>query len=367
VRIAHLVISGDVAGGQMVALDLARAAKARGDDVLFLSPTRGEFTALVEREGMRVVPVDVSRAGRLGGAQRLARDLRRERLSILHTHTAISANILSRLAGRFARVPVVSHLHIENYLPPSPLKAAVLRTLDNTTARLAARVIAVSEGTKRALIDQGYPERLVEVVPNGIHLVSHDGNLSGRTTLGVPEGAPLVGEIARLCDVKGQRELIRALRELPGVHAVFAGEDLEAGGAYRRGLEREGEELGVADRIHFTGYRPAAEVLPALDVFVLPSWIEGMPIVALEAMAYGKPVVATPVGGTAEVVVDGETGALVPPRDPRALAAAIRPLLDDPALAKRLGAAGRARVEQRFSADAMTRRVLEIYDEVATR
>jgi glycosyltransferase involved in cell wall biosynthesis len=369
-RIAHLVISGDVAGGQMVALELARGAVSRGDEVLFLSPTRGEFAELVEREGIRVLPVDVSRAARLAGARRLARDLRREQVDVLHTHTAIAANILSRLAGRLAGVPVVSHLHIENYLPLDRLRASALRAADNATARLAARIVAVSERTKRALIEQGYPARLIDVVPNGIHLVSHDGNLPGRTTrsaLGVPDGSPVIGEIARLCDVKGQRELLRALAGLPGVHAVLAGKDLEAGGAYRRGLEREAAELGVADRVVFAGYRPAAEILPALDVFVLPSWIEGMPIVALEAMAYGKPVVATPVGGTAELVVDEETGLLVPPRDPPALAAAIRRLLDDPPLARRLGEAGRARVAEHFSAEAMTRRVLAIYDEVARR
>jgi glycosyltransferase involved in cell wall biosynthesis len=363
-RVAHLVISGDVAGGQMVALELARAARARGDDVLFLSPGRGAFTDLVERDGMRVLPVDVARTYRLGGAARLARDLRRQRVDVLHTHTALAANVLGRMAGRLAGVPVVSHLHIENHFPPSPARAAVLRSLDNRTARLAARIVAVSEGTKRALVEQGYPAELVEVVPNGIQLVSNDGDTSGRSTLDVPEGARVVGEIARLCDVKGQRELLRALAQLPGVHAVFAGEDLEAGGEYRRGLEREAAELGIDDRVTFAGYRPAAEVLPALDVFVLPSWIEGMPITVLEAMAHGKPVVATAVGGTAELVVDGETGVLVPPRDPDRLAEAIRQLLDDPESARRLGKAGRARVAERFSAEAMSRRVLEIYDEV---
>src|SRR5438477_8740485 len=117
-RIAHLVISGDVAGGQMVALELARAARARGDEVLFFSPARGPFTELVEREGMRVLPVAIARVTRLRGAVRLAGALRRERVTVLHTHTAISANVLSRLAGRLARVPVVSRLHIENHLPP---------------------------------------------------------------------------------------------------------------------------------------------------------------------------------------------------------------------------------------------------------
>jgi glycosyltransferase involved in cell wall biosynthesis len=146
---------------------------------------------------------------------------------------------------------------------------------------------------------------------------------------------------------------------------LLVGDDLEAGGAFRAGLEDEAERLGVRERVVFAGYRPDATALLAeLDVFVLPSWVEGLPIVVLEAMAQRKPVVATPVGGTPELVADGETGLLVPPRDPEALAAALRRLLEDPDLARRLGEAGRARVAERFTAAQQTRRVLELYDEL---
>jgi len=167
--------------------------------------------------------------------------------------------------------------------------------------------------------------------------------------------------------VKGQRELIQAAARVPDLHVVLAGEDLEAGGAYRESLVAEAERAGVADRVAFTGFRPAETVLGALDVFVLPSWIEGMPITVLEAMAHRKPVVATPVGGTPELVVDGETGLLVPPRDPEALAEALRSLVADPKRARRLGEAGYARVAERFTVERMTTRVLEVYDEVAGR
>lgn len=367
-RIAHLLLGGEVRGGELVALALARAARARGDDVLFLAPSRGPFDALAAEEGFRVAHADVSRTFRLGGAVALARLLRRERLDVLHTHTAIAANVLSRVAGRLAGTHVVSHVHIENYLPPNPARAALVRSLDNVTARLADRVIAVSQSTRDALVAQGYPPRLIEVVPNGIHLVADDERLGRRrlSEFGIPAEAPVIGEIGRLCDVKGQRELLAATARLEGVHTVLIGHDLEQGGRYRQLLEEEARELGIADRVTFTGHRSDARALLAgLDVFVLPSWIEGMPIVVLEAMAAGKPVVATRVGGTAELVVDGETGVLVQPRDPDALAAAIWELLDDPERARRLGAAGRRRVEERFSEEAMTRRILEVYDELA--
>ncbi len=366
--IVQLVIGGDVAGGQMVALQIARAARARGDRVVFVSPTRGPFTGLVEREGMDVRIVDVSRSFKLAGILRLVRLLRSLHADVLHTHTALAANALARVAGRLAGVPVISHLHIENHFRPSGLARALHTTLDNATARLAARVLAVSTSTRQALVAQGYPPRLVEVLHNGID-VEAEGARRGtglRAELGVPDDAVLAGEVARLCDVKGQRELIEAVALVPGVHVAFVGDDLEQGGAYRALLERLARVRGVADRVHFLGYRAdAGAIVDQLDLVALPSWIEGMPIVVLEAMAHGKPVVATPVGGTPELIANGETGLLVPPRDPARLAEAIRLLVSNRELAQRLGAAGLDRVRREFSEAAMTARVLEVYDAVA--
>lgn len=366
--IAHLVIGGDVAGGQLIALAFARAARDRGDRVLFLSPTRGPFTELVEREAMCVHIVDVSRTFRVAGALRLARLLRRERVAVLHTHTALAANVLSRVVGRLAGASVVSHIHIENHFRPNRLARAVHTALDNATARLAARVLAVSHSTRDTLIDQGYPAHLVEVVHNGIDVNAQAAHHAQglRAELGVPNGATLVGEIGRLCDVKGQRELIEAAALVPGLHVVLVGDDLEQGGAYRTLLERLARKHGVADRVHLLGYRDdAGELLDQFDVLVLPSWIEGLPGVVLEGMAHAKPVIATPVGGTPELIIDGETGVLVPPRDPAALARAIAALIADPERARTLGLAGRERAEREFSEAAMTARVLEVYDAVA--
>jgi len=368
VTIAHLVIGGDIAGGQIVALQLARAARARGDRVIFLSPTRGPFTDLLAAEGFDVQIVDVSRTYKLGGALRLTRLLRRLDADVLHTHTALAANVLSRGAGRLGGATVVSHVHIENHFRPNRAARAVHTALDNGSARLAARVLAVSDATRDSLVAQGYPPRLVEVVHNGIDVEAeaarHGAGL--RAELGVPEDSILLGEIARLCDVKGQRELIEAAALVPEVHVALAGADLEQDGAYRAMLEQLARDRGVADRVHFLGFRDdAPAVLDQLDVLVLPSWIEGLPVIVLEAMAHAKPVIATPVGGTAELVADGETGLLVPPRDPVRLAEAIRTLAADPELRLRLGTAGRVRVGREFSESGMTSRVLEVYDAVA--
>jgi glycosyltransferase involved in cell wall biosynthesis len=366
VRIVHLVIGGDVAGGQAIALRLAQAACERDHDVAFVAPEPGPFVDRVRADGIPVHLLSVRRTYQVGKAVRLARLLHREQADVLHTHTLAAANVLGRVSARLAGVPVISHLHIENLFRRAT--RPLLRRLDNTTARLCARLVAVSEDTRRAYERQGYPEHRIEVVLNGVELDARGAAADLRSELGIPPGAPLVGEVARLCDVKGQRELIEAIASVPEARLVLVGADLERDGAFEAELRREADRLGVRDRVVFAGRRDdVGGLLGQLDVVALPSWTEGLPLVLLEAMARGRAVVATSVGGTPEAVTDGETGLLVPPRDPEALAQAIRRLLADPDLRGRLGDAGRRRVAERFSADAMCRRVLELYDEVVAR
>src|ERR671936_29950 len=253
-RIVHLVIGGEVAGGQLVALQLARAARERGDEVAFVAPERGPFTELAEREGLRVDVLPLRRSFQLGAAWRLARLLRRRRADLLHTHTLAAANALSRLAGSVAGVPVVSHLHIENHFRPATRR--LLAGLDNLTARWCARLVAVSEDTKRAYERQGYPRGRIDVVYNGVELPPN-GTLPRNDP-------PLIGEIARLCD-------------LPRARLVLAGRDLEQGGTFQTALEREAESAGVRDRVEFGFRDDVAALLDELDVVALPSWTEGLP------------------------------------------------------------------------------------------
>jgi glycosyltransferase involved in cell wall biosynthesis len=355
VKIVQLVIGGDVAGGQLVARSLALAARDAGHSVSFVSPSAGAFTELVERDGfaVRIVP--------LGGALDVRALLRLRRAlagaDVVHTHGHFAVNVLGRLAGRLARAQVVAHMHIENAFRAAGLGRTLQIVLDNATARLCARILVVSEATRTTLARQGYPNRM-EVVRNGI-----DGTHADPVRL---VDGPAVLHVGRLAPVKGQRELIHALSALEGVHAVVVGVDLETGGAYRRELESLAESLGVADRVVFAGYRDdVPSLLAGADLFALPSHMEGLPLVVLEAMAQARPVVATAVGGTPELVDDGATGLLVPRGDVPALTAALRALLDDPARARALGEAGRRRFEERFTTAAMTDRVLEVYDELA--
>ena len=256
-------------------------------------------------------------------------------------------------------------MHIENHFRPSRLARTPLVVLDNATARLCARLVTVSDATRLAFESQGFPSPLLETVHNGIDAAALRAAppVALRAELGIPKDDFLLAHVGRLAPVKGQRELIEALRGLArdDVHAVFFGRDVERGGAFGAELERLAEGLNV----RFAGFRAdAAAALAEADALVLPSWIEGLPLVVLEAMAQGKPVVATAVGGTPEAVVDGETGLLVSPRDVPALAGALERLLGDEDLRQQLGEAGRRRAEEHFPVSAMTRRILEIYDEL---
>ena len=343
--IAHLVIGGDVAGGQLVALTLARAASARGDRVVFLvAGTRAVHGDGRARGDGRSPRRRLAHASTSCGALRLARLLRRVACGRpAHTHGSRGER-LSRVAGRLAGVAVVSHIHIENHFRRNRLARAVHSALDNGSARLAARVLAVSADTRDSLVAQGYPPRLVEVVHNGIDVGAASGGRADglRAELDIPAGAPLFGEIARLCDVKGQRELIEATALVPGVHVALVGRRPRAGRRIPRTARRRWRASETSP-IVCTSSATAPTPGRCSTSSTRSSCRRGSracPSSVLEAMAHAKPVIATPVGGTAELVVEGETGLLVPPRDPAALAEAIRVLVADPECARTLGRAG---------------------------
>jgi glycosyltransferase involved in cell wall biosynthesis len=358
VRIVHLVIGGEIAGGQLVALRLSRAGRDAGHDVSFVSPADGPFVALARDEGFHVAVVSLGGALDSRAHVRLARAFRRERADVVHTHAHFSVNVAGRIAARLAGARVLSHMHIENVFRSGRIRGAQVG-LDNATARLCFAIVAVSDATRRSLIAQGYPADRLVTIRNGV-------DPPVPTTPVELAPAPVILEVARLAPVKGQAELLAALPRVEA-SAVLVGRDLESGGAYETELRSEAELLGVADRVVFAGQRSDVPALMAgATVFCLPSHVEGLPLVILEAMAQGLPVVATAVGGTPELVVDGETGILVRPSDVDGLADALQALLGDPQRARRLGEAARDRALREFSADAAARRVLDLVESGST-
>jgi glycosyltransferase involved in cell wall biosynthesis len=170
---------------------------------------------------------------------------------------------------------------------------------------------------------------------------------------------PIVFTPARLYSRKGHIHLLQAATLVPDALFVLAGD-----GPERARLEECARQLGVAARVRFLGQRQdIPQLLASCDLFVLPSLYEGLPLSVLEAMAAGKPVIATAIRGTDEAVIHGKTGLLVAPGNPVDLAAAIRKLLSDRALAAQLAQAGKARVAQEFSAEAMVQGASRVYEE----
>lgn len=370
--IAYTLHDGEVTGGNVVAAALAEAALGRGLRVIVLSPQGGAVCDRLRSAGAEVSILGGRRTFRLDTALEFARALRRGSVDLLHTHDALPGTVLARLGARISRTPVVSHVHVQTSYHSDPLVRAWQKALWRATNRAACdAVIVVSSSLQEEALREGVRHDRVFFVPNGVRTTIPSGKRQAqRATLGVGSDDLLVLHVGRLCESKGQAVLLRALAQLqdPGVRVLCVGKDLEANGEYARMLSKLVRDLKVEDRARILGFVDAIEdVYTACDVLALPSTIEGTPLVVLEAMAAGKPVVATPVGGVPEVVIQDKTGILVPPGDAAALARALERLRADPALARQLGQAGAAKANAEHSVDAMVDATFRIYDLVLSR
>jgi glycosyltransferase involved in cell wall biosynthesis len=278
--------------------------------------------------------------------------MRRLRPHIVHANSA-KAGVLARLAAAIARVPIrIYTVHGWAFLAHDGVAAAAYRWAERAVRPLTTVAVCVAESEKRAGIAAGVCDPYTTVViPNGV-------DLAATTPAEGPNDPPRVVWVGRLQAPKDPLTLVRALGRLKTpFEADFVGD-----GPFRRAVELELERLGLGASVRVLGdRRDVGSLLARSDVFVLASRSEGLPLSILEAMAAGLPVVASRVGGVPELMVDGETGLLVPTGDPDLLAAAVGRLLDDATLRRRLGEAGRARVRERFDLDSVRRAHLDLY------
>ena len=282
------------------------------------------------------------------------------RPAVFHAHLVQPlACTYPRLGAVLARIPAI--VATEHLFVGLPWRRSV--RLEQLLARWMDRYIAVSHEVARQLqAALGFPSHKLQVVHNGIPLPPcpppPDPVL--RVSLQGATERPLVLTVARLHPQKGLSYLLEAATQIPAARFVLAGD-----GPERAALEAQAVALGLSERVAFLGHRTDIRALLAsCDLFVLPSLFEGLPLSVLEAMAAGKPVIATAVGGTAEAIVHGETGLLVPPADAAALTVAIQTVLSNQPLARRLGQAALASAYREFSAETMVQRVTAIYDDI---
>jgi len=359
---------------------LAAGLEARGYQTMLVAGTlaRGEESMAYVAEGLGVqvrridaLHREISPVRDALSVLRLARLLRAERPEILHTHTA-KAGAIGRLAALLAgeaRPPVIVHTFHGHVLRGyfGPVRSSAFRLLERWLARMTTALVAVSPQVRDDLVALGVapPEKFV-VIRLGVELEqrvsAEDGTRAEtRRVMGVPDGRFLVGWIGRMTSVKQTDDVLAALAALRG-RGVDAGLCLVGDGPDRDMVERRAKELGVMRSCLFLGYQEGvAQYYAALDAVILPSRNEGTPVSAIEALAARRPVVATRVGGVPDVVRDGVDGFLVEPGDVEALAERLARLARDPALAARMGEAGRARVVPRYDVDRLIDDVDRLY------
>ena len=354
--VLHTESSPGLGGQEVRTLTEARWTGERGWRVLVAGQPGGRFVERAREAGLETLAVRMRGAWDLPAVYRLARIIRRERVDIVHTHSSVDGWI-GGLAARATAVPVVRTRHVS---------IRIRRRLNPVYRWLADRVITSGEAIRKLVIEAGVrPERAV-AIPAGVDLAEFSGTADGeamRERLGLSR--PVIGSVAMFRGSKGHAPLLDAFAAVharrPSARLLLVGD-----GIRRAWVEGLAKERGLGDAVCFTGFRSdVPDLLRAMDCFVLASTrTEGVPQSLLQAFAAGVPAVGSAIGGIPEVIADGETGTLVEPDDPGALAVAIEAILANPAAAATRARAARKLVEERYSHVAAVSRLLALYDEV---
>ena len=371
-RVLFLDHAGVLGGAELSLFDLASAFGARAEVLLFAD---GPFRTMLESRGIAVAVEPLRALGKVRKETRLPRAAAlfdALRLASLAARRASGADILyansqkafvvAAAAGVLSRRPVVWHLR--DILEPPHFSAANVRAVVTLANLRAKRVIANSGATARAFISAGGHAGLVHVVHNGIDpapfdAVSDAAAAASRRALGLRDDAYVIAHFGRFHPWKGQQLFLQPLARLGDARALIVGAPLFGEEAFEAELRAQAVRLGVAPRVQFLGFRDDVPTLMrAADVVVHSSiYPEPFGRVVVEGMLARRPVVATRGGGIAEIVTDGETGVLVPPNDPAALATALEALRADPGLAASIAERGSALARAKFTVGAMVRGV----------
>jgi glycosyltransferase involved in cell wall biosynthesis len=360
-KILHIYTGGgEVYGAERVIYNLAAEqikSSLSPEMVYFKRPGRNSFLELLQ-DGRIPVHVVESRSRADAGAFMSLRSIcLRTSPKILHSH-GYKGDIFLAVLKRALKGPAI--ISTKHGSTDATSRTSLYERLGDMSLRYFDSVVAVSEYTKSKLIELHVPEGKIEVIHNGIDVSSFTqaGKGSLRQALGLEEGAQIIGYIGRLGPEKGIAYLLEAAdticRSTNGVYFILIGE----------GMLKEKTEAFIASnklegRVIMLGWRKdATGLLPDMDMLLLPSLTEGTPMIILEAMAAGVPVIASDVGGIGEIIEDSRTGLLIKPRDPAAIAESVKALLDDRGLAERISRNAASEVESRFSA----RRMSESYE-----
>jgi glycosyltransferase involved in cell wall biosynthesis len=342
-----LINTFDMGGAEAIYIQVARGLAERGYRVIAgcLQRRSGQVAVELERSGIEILDLRMSNVG-VEGVWRLVQFCRKNDVDVVYTFL-IHAHLVGRMAARIAKVPVVissqQAMHIENRL---------LKFANRFSARWCDALIAVSKNVEDYLVDEvGVPRAKVTTIFNAIDADRFVGITPRRFNDLIP--GPHIGYCARLRPEKDHQALIVAVKmvkaQFPGVRLFLAGD-----GPERNRLERFVQSQGMTDSVEFLGHlSDVSSFYGRLDIYVQSSYIEGLPLAVLEALACGLPVVASRVAGNEEILGEREAGLLVEPHDPAALAEAIIWMTVHRQEARQMGANGQRIVRERFGAEAM--------------
>lgn len=367
-QVVHIIKAVQAAGAERHLLTLLSGLRGREQRdmdarLILLVEPGNDMQAYVDEVEKRGIPVErlvIQRDLDPSLYTRFSARLRDLKPDVVHTHL-LHADLYGILMARRLSVPVIiSSRHNDNaFRRRTPIKQ-----VNQFLWRMADAGIAISDSIARFTVEvEGAPKNKIHRIYYGLEAQKPLDRNTARAAilreLGLPDDAALIGMVCRLTEQKGITYALQAFAKLkdefPHAHLLIAGD-----GPLRSALEREAAPL--KNRVHFLGWRDdTASLMAALDIFLAPSLWEGFGLVFLEAMAQAVPILATNVSAIPEIIVDGETGLLVPPRDVGALAEALRKLLSDKPLRQYMGLQGQDRLETYFSAAKMVDETAALY------
>ncbi len=353
-RILYVITPSRLSGAERMVLRMAQAQQRMGDSVSILTKPQPEFEAAASDAGVEATSAPIHGKLNFAAPRRIAGHIRRAGADVaLTVHS--TATLWGIKGAAIAGVPCLAYMQAANTRWPY---------------NRAPAAIGCAEFVRQHLIAGGMPADRVYSVPNGIDAepyLDDSDRASIRNELGLSESDIAVGTLAHFTPRKAHADLLKAasiaVRTAPNLVFLWAGE-----GPLEGALRTQAASMGLADRVRFLGFRSDAPRLhQAFDIFCLPSLLEGLPLSVLEAMASARPCVVTAVSGNPEIVADGVTGYLVPPRDPERLARAIEALANDAAARATMGQAGRRRVLESFTLDTAVRRMRDVIEREIVR
>jgi glycosyltransferase involved in cell wall biosynthesis len=356
IKILHISESSETGGAETVVLDIVtHLDQTRFDSTIVLLKT-GWLKEKLEERGLSPILLESHRSYDIGFLKRLCSTIRHHGVDLIHSHLP-DANAYSCLAGLWTGVPVLATYH--GMLSGAGEERFSDRAKFFLVRNIAKKSVAVSDALRRELIGKAhFPPDRVQRIYNGVEWERFDNRfdaIAKKSQLRIGPDDKVVGMIANLKPTKGYEYFIRCCeilsKEYEKIKFLIIGEGTEE---FEDNITQKVRKLGLENHLLFLGFREdIAELLQILDVFVLSSLSEGMSLAIVEAMGVGIPVVATKSGGPEELIEDGKTGFLVPPRDEKSLAEKVSLLLKNKELARSMGMSGKSSVREKFSIRAM--------------